>query len=406
MSTFKPVILKGKNDVKKDGTTNVKIRITQKGQHAYIPTNIFIIPDDLDDKTGMCKSGPNKASINLKITSLLLEYRRAEMEIENSIEYMSASTIKDFLLKDKKKIHEIDFLEFIDIFSQTTSVPGTKEQYLSLKGSLISFTGKKLPVSIINLDYLLKYESFLRSRGVQNGVINYMRNFRSLFNKCRDYYNDDDSQNFLIPHYPFKKYVFPKRKPNSKKHYLDPQEFKLLLKYSPKNAGEEFARDMFLLMFYLIGIEAKDLFHLPKPTKGRILYDRFKTGKEFSIKLEPEALEIINKYKHPKFLLNVSDRFQLHKSFYRYINNYLSGEKPHNIVGIFQNLKISKHVTTKWARHTWATIARNQCHISKDDIALCLGHEDAENKVTDTYIDYDYSIIDKNNRKVIDFIKS
>ena len=61
-----------------------------------------------------------------------------------------------------------------------------------------------------------------------------------------------------------------------------------------------------------------------------------------------------------------------------------------------------QNISTNWARHTWATIARNDCRINKDDVALCLGHEDSDNKVTDVYIQYDYSIIDESNRKVLD----
>jgi hypothetical protein len=61
-------------------------------------------------------------------------------------------------------------------------------------------------------------------------------------------------------------------------------------------------------------------------------------------------------------------------------------------------------ITTNWARHTWATIARNNCRIPKHDVALCLGHEDTNNRVTDMYIKYDYTIIDEANRKVIDII--
>jgi integrase len=160
-----------------------------------------------------------------------------------------------------------------------------------------------------------------------------------------------------------------------------------------------------LLMFYLIGIEAKDLFYLKKPINGRVSYTRFKTGRELSIKLEPEAIEIINRYPGEKLLLNVSERFALHKNFFRAVNNHLSGENSHKIEGVFPKLKIAKHPTTKWARHSWATIARNECKISKDDVALCLGHEDEDNNVTDMYIKYDYSIIDESNRKVLDIIK-
>lgn len=85
-------------------------------------------------------------------------------------------------------------------------------------------------------------------------------------------------------------------------------------------------------------------------------------------------------------LLNVSDRFKHNKSFYRAINNYLHGDKSHNIEGIFPKLGINKPVTTKWAKHAWATIARNDFRINKDDVALCLGHEDSDNRVTDMYV--------------------
>jgi site-specific recombinase XerC len=66
------------------------------------------------------------------------------------------------------------------------------------------------------------------------------------------------------------------------------------------------------------------------------------------------------------------------------------------------NERFPENVSTNWARHSWATIARNDCKINKDDVALCLGHEDSDNKVTDIYIKYDYSIIDGSNRMVID----
>src|SRR5690606_34191682 len=99
----------------------------------------------------------------------------------------------------------------------------------------------------------------------------------------------------------------------SKNHLLTIEEICELINYKCANSGEEFAVDMFLLMIYLIGIEAKDLFYLNKPNKkGRVLYDRFKTGKEFSIKLEPEALVIIEKYPSKTNLINVKERYSDH----------------------------------------------------------------------------------------------
>lgn len=410
MATFKAVVLKSTNDLKNDGTTNIKIRITHDRKINYIPSDIYILPKNMDNKSGTAKSGPNKEFINQRISEVIHKYRKKYMELGDRNQFMSVSQIKAHLLNDISKTYQIDFLQFIDnfinIYSTSSITAGTKENYYSLMLSLKNFSGEGLPVSEINYQYLIRYEAFLRSRGVKNGVVNYMIVFRSLFNKCRNHYNDDDSGQILIPHYPFKKYVIPKRHVKSKDHILTLMELQKLIAYVPDTSSEKFAIDMFLLMFYLIGIEAKDLFYLKRPVQGRVSYNRFKTGREYSIKLEPEAIEIINRYPGESLLLNVSERFKLHKTFVRAINNHLSGEAYHKIKGVFPKLKIPKQPTTKWARHSWATIARNECKISKDDVALCLGHEDEDNNVTDMYIKYDYSIIDESNRKVIDIIKS
>ena len=406
MATFKAIILHGNNDLKYDGKINTKIIVTLLRKVNYINTDLFIIPSHFNNKEGVLKRGLNKDFVNVQLSELIHKYNLNVFNLGDRINYMTVTELKKHLLSGKINSKQIDFFEFIEEFVSKVRVKGTADQYLSLMASLKSFVGEKLPISEIRMNFLYRYEAFLRSRNVENGIINYMRTFRSLFNKCRDEYNDEDMGDILIPHYPFRKYKMPKRVEKTKEHVLTVEELKMFMNHKHFNDGEQFARDMFMLMFYLIGIEAKDLFYLKKPVRGRLFYDRYKTGKEYSILPEPEALEIIKRYEGTNLLLNVSERFQHHKSFYRYINNYMSGEKYHNITGIFQRLRIQKIVTTKWARHSWATIARNECQINKDDIALCLGHEDIDNRVTDIYIKHDYFIIDNSNRKVISFINN
>lgn len=58
-------------------------------------------------------------------------------------------------------------------------------------------------------------------------------------------------------------------------------------------------------------------------------------------------------------------------------------------------------VTFYWARHTFATVARNDCRMSKDDVALALNHVDEGNRTTDVYIAKDWKIADNVQRKVI-----
>ena len=406
MATYKAVILQGNLDTKNDGTTNIKIRITHLRNVNYISTDLFVIPQQMDRKQGVVKSGPNKDFINMSITNWLQRLRKADIELGDQRNYMTVTELKKSLLNGKSSSQQIDFFEFIKEYNSTVNVWNTANNFNALASSLKSFVGNYLPVSEINFAFLKNYENYLRSRGVKNGITNYMVNFRSLFNKVRNHYNDEDSGILLIPNYPFRKYKIPRPKVKSNEHVLTIEELQTLINYKHTNPGEEFAKDMFLLMFYLIGIEAKDLFYLNLPKKGRVFYDRYKTGRLYSLKLEPEAKKIIGKYRGDKYLLNVSNRFVLNTSFFRTINNYLHGDPSHNIVGIMQQLGINKQVTSKWAKHTWATIARNECRINKDDVALCLGHEDSDNRVTDIYVKYDYSIIDESNRKVIDFVNS
>src|SRR6202012_1532997 len=62
-------------------------------------------------------------------------------------------------------------------------------------------------------------------------------------------------------------------------------------------------------------------------------------------------------------------------------------------------------ITFYWARHTFATIARNKCQMDKDDIAEALNHVDGDHKITDIYIEKDWSIVDKVKAAVIKFFR-
>ena len=55
------------------------------------------------------------------------------------------------------------------------------------------------------------------------------------------------------------------------------------------------------------------------------------------------------------------------------------------------------------ARHSWATIARSaSVGIDKATVHEALNHVDAKMKVTDIYIDRDWSVIWNANKKVLD----
>ena len=71
---------------------------------------------------------------------------------------------------------------------------------------------------------------------------------------------------------------------------------------------------------------------------------------------------------------------------------------------ICQGLEIPR-ISFYWGRHSFATIARNKCRKSKDDVALALNHVDETRKTTDIYIEKDWGILDEVQNAVIGLLR-
>ena len=163
---------------------------------------------------------------------------------------------------------------------------------------------------------------------------------------------------------------------------------------------------MFKLMFMLIGINTVDIHRLKSISKeGRIEYKRAKTGRLYSIRVEPEAMELIERYKGEKGLLCIADRWSNSQNFRHQCNKALQriGEMERKGRGGKKIITSEfPEITTYWARHSWATIAYS-IGVSKDVIAQALGHSDGHD-TTNIYINEDLSKIDEANRRVLDWV--
>jgi hypothetical protein len=71
-----------------------------------------------------------------------------------------------------------------------------------------------------------------------------------------------------------------------------------------------------MLQMYLFGTNTKDLFYMKHENmvNGRLQFNRHKTDRFYNIKLEPEALEIIEKYKGEKHLMWFADNCHLYRN--------------------------------------------------------------------------------------------
>jgi integrase len=241
-------------------------------------------------------------------------------------------------------------------------------------------------------------------KGVQGrGLQLYLSLLNKLFKEAERVYNNKRERVFLVFN-PFEDYRIPKP-PLPEKRAITLEQLRQIRDYQPAEKGgrEELAHDMFLLSFYLIGMNAVDLYTCPPAAGKYITYYRSKTKSrrddkaEFSVLIQPEAVPLLDKYAGKKRLLNISEKYSSVNNFNAALNKGL--KIVGNAIGI-------PNLTFYAARHTWATLAVNDCGIPKSDVHEALNHVDEKMKITDIYIRKDWSKIDKANRRVLDFIKT
>lgn len=324
---------------------------------------------------------PSSESNSKAKTRRLMALYDATEEILISGAHYPPSKIKNEILSRVFDVHEKvkPLYEYIQDFAATKSEPSTIEKYIGTAKKVKSFD----PHADWDIDcaWLERFTSEMLKTQKVNTVSIHQRNIRAVFNwAIRNEWTDK---------YPFKRFKIIHEA--TRKRNLPIYKVRELRDMNNLPRIQERARDIFMLMFYLIGINMKDLL-LAKPEQyidGRLEYIRAKTKKSYSIKVEPEAAALIDKYKGKDHLLNFCDNMTLH-SLTCTINRSLKELIP--------------GITTYWSRHSWATIAYYS-GISKDVISQALGHSSGSG-VTEIYIERDYRLVDAANRIVIDALNA
>lgn len=369
-----------------DGTYPIRLAFNHHSGTAFVSLNQYVKKDEWDKRVGRVRKRPDKDFINDYLLDRVSFYNRMLMKVLSDEDFhgnITATELRDRVLEaanphDKK----VSLFDMFERYKAKDMSKGTRNNYTYTWNSIERFTknAKRIKVDDINREWLDQYDAFLASEGMKkNSRIARIRCLCAVFNYAID--------NNLTKNYPFRKLNLGMSA--TAKRDLTIEEIRAIFFSEVDNDDEPF-RDMFKLVFYLIGINAHDLYNLTPSSiiDGRLEYERLKTKKHYSIKLQPEAMEIIKKYNGDKKLLSFCERFRTYQSFF----NTSSGS--------LHNLKDG--LTLYYARHTWATLAF-KLGISKDTISLALGHSFG-NRVTSIYINEDLSAVDEANRKLIDWV--
>lgn len=440
MATFKICVFK--KHQKRNGTYPVTIRVCWKRKYGYIKTEFYATDKQVSQKKYFDSKGKQKLLFALKDPFIINELNSRIAKYEDikvrklglNIDQYTARELADYFTKEGSPGTDssIDFVEFSQLHCGRLTSRGKKSTAYTMERTvraMIDFCAGRQKISIteITAKFLSQFEAYLRTdrtikRKNQFGRIvtteksalsdisiqDYMTDIRTLFNAAIDEYNDEDRGEIRIKHYPFRKYKL-KKAPEPAKRVLSIEQIRSIRDVPDQDLQYQraiMARDVWMLSFYLAGINTADLYDARKETYSgaRLSYYRQKTrdrrqDKAFiSLKVFPQVAPLFEKYQDPAGE-RVFCFYKMYSTFHNFNANINKGLKT-----VAKACEIPGSLTTYYARFSFATIARNNCDVSKDDINLSLVHVDPAMKMTDAYLKKDWSRVDNAIRKVIDYL--
>ena len=194
----------------------------------------------------------------------------------------------------------------------------------------------------------------------------------------------------ITQHYPY--LCYPIRNEVTRKRHLSAENLRRLYNAELPDWQRKYI-DFFFASFFLIGMNTEDLLHATDIVDGRLEFWRAKTHKPYTIKMEPECQAIFERMAGKRYLLNPLDTYAKTCHWTSRVNNVLKD--------VAAKLGLPR-ISMYWTRHSWMTIA-TELEIPKETIIAAAGHGVGKT-VTDIYIDFDISRIDRANRQVIDYV--
>lgn len=271
---------------------------------------------------------------------------------------------------------------------------GTAKNYKAALNSFRRFRGE-VDIAFRHFNHTLMedYQSSLLTDGLSRNTVSfYMRIMRAVYNRAV-------KEGITFDRNPFSTVFTGMEK--TRKRAIPTNEIKKV-RYMNLSAHPnlEFARDIFIFLFYCRGMSFVDAAFLKKSDvkEGVLTYRRHKTGQQLRIKLVKQINDLIDKYstQTTHFLLPIitnpgNDERLQYETALRKVNKALKK------IGTMAGLSIP--LTTYVSRHSWATIAKTN-NVPIAVISDALGHESLA--TTQIYLDsIESSIIDWANEVVI-----
>lgn len=365
----------------KDGTYPVQVKVGH-GTNLYLATGIYLEPEDWDARLQVC-TGKASRRINNILGNLLLQTSNRILELRETGQFskLTKAQLRQMLTNLELTAPTVGVPTLGDYIDRVRVLKSDRTQvsYVTTKNRLAAYCDvDNLHFSDMSYAWFEAFVKKLETDGLKrNTVAKYLKVIKTVIK-----YAEDDG----VAVNPGYKKVDSRAETDTPMRNLPVETLRRVRDMEIKGKTAWY-KDAFMLSFYLIGINLADLLALPKDciVNGRLQYKRAKTGKNYSILVQPEAQAIIDKYPGKTHLLSFGEKVRY---FRCNCNALLNSLEP--------------GLTWYWARYSWANYAVD-LDIPKDTISEALGHKHGSN-ITGVYIRYSLDKVDAANRRVLDYV--
>lgn len=400
MATFKPTV----RGERRDGFLQVYIRVTHRKRHGYIKTDKMITRKELT------KTNDIKDPFVLNYcTERIMEFN--ERLNRKDISQWTVAEVVNYLLKGNEDLCFSDYARLhIDRMIDRGQERNAKNYKLALQHMERFFGTNKIMFAQLTSPQVNRWIGSLAQ--TRRAKEMYPVCLRQIFRAAIAEFNDYDNGIIRIKTSPWGKVKIPQAD-RSEKIAISPEECRLFFA-APLPATRmidplpELGRDVAKMVLCLAGMNTVDIYELRKENyrNGLICYKRAKTRKTrtddayIEMRVEPIIQPLVEKYlaeAGDPYLFNFHKRFSSSDSFCANVNT--------GIKKICDSMGIPKE---NWYcvytfRHTWGTVAQNDCGASVAEVAFGMNHSHGHT-VTRGYIKLDFTPAWELNAKVIDFI--
>lgn len=392
MTTFSIVIVPTKRLA--NGKHRIRIAVAHQAQTRYIATP-FILDSISQLKKGRVVRHENAAQINLCLQRTINEYILILSSIKHANQLTCTQLIHSIQEEERKKYLTFDVIakEFLSTLQSESRIKSYK-LYKTAISHFNRFLKKEhdIPMEQIRPSHIHQYQNFLEKRELSSTTV---RIYLTLIKVILNYAIKMDYIHYKV--HPFAACILPSSRIRNLDLTVD--ELKSLRDVSLKEQNLLFVRDLFMLTYYLGGINLKDLLDYHFEENNLILsYIRHKTYRtkhgenEIVFSIQPEAQQIISKYRTDKGFLKFGP-YESYNKVYSLIYRYLSR--------IAREAGITSSISYYSARKSFAQHGYN-IGIQIETIEYCIGHSMKSNRPIGNYIRVMRSHADIAMRRIFD----